>query len=153
MTPDRVRAWGRELRLVHDAFRRQIDDLRDAITAGRPREEFTTELRQFCLGFCSALGRHHVAEDGALFPRVAAEHPDLAPVIDRLREDHVLLGYLLADLEAVPVDAPPDEVLRHLDGIAAIMESHFSYEERSLVPVLDAMTGPDADITGLLGTG
>ena len=34
-----------------------------------------------------------------------------------------------------------DVVLRHLEGVDAIMESHFRYEERSLVGVLDAVEG------------
>lgn len=41
----------------------------------------------------------------------------------RLTEDHALLSRLLADFEAVPADAEPDELLRHLDGLEAIMES------------------------------
>ena len=32
-------------------------------------------------------------------------------------------------------------VLRHLEGVDAIMESHFRFEERELVPVLDATVG------------
>ena len=32
-------------------------------------------------------------------------------------------------------------VLRHLEGVDAIMESHFRFEERELVPLLDAAVG------------
>ena len=32
-------------------------------------------------------------------------------------------------------------VLRHLEGVDAIMESHFRYEERELVALLDALVG------------
>ena len=32
-------------------------------------------------------------------------------------------------------------VLGHLEGVDAIMESHFRYEERELVPVLDGCVG------------
>ena len=149
VTPDRVRAWGRELRRVHQALRQQIDDIR---SDDRPRDELAADLRMFCLGFCAALSRHHTAEDGALFPRIVADHPELGPVVDRLMQDHALLGYLIADLEAVPADAEHAEIQRHLDGIEAIMESHFAYEERQLVAVLDAMTTADTDVGRLLGT-
>lgn len=148
MTPGRVRAWGRELRRVHQALRQQIDDIR---SIGRPRDVLAADLGTFCLGFCAALSRHHTAEDGALFPRILADRPDLGPVVDRLMEDHALLSRLLADFEAVRADAEPDEILRHLDGLEAIMESHFAYEERNLVDVLDAMTTADADAGRLLG--
>jgi len=32
--------------------------------------------------------------------------------------------------------AAPAELARHLDGLTAIMESHFSYEERQLLGIL-----------------
>ncbi|SHN47993.1 Hemerythrin HHE cation binding domain-containing protein [Cryptosporangium aurantiacum] len=125
--------------------------LRESITDGEPREKLSTELGLFCLGFCTALNSHHRAEDGELFPRILAEHPGLAPVVAKLNEDHVLLGYLLTDLERAVATADADELLRHLDGIEAIMDSHFGFEERQITAVLDAMTTTDADIVRLLG--
>jgi hypothetical protein len=46
--------------------------------------------------------------------------------------------------------AAPAELLRHLDGLSAIMESHFSYEERQLLYVLAALD-LEADPHTLLG--
>jgi hypothetical protein len=148
---ERVTAWGRELRLAHEALRRHLRGLRETITTGRPRSELSAQLGLFCVGFCAALTRHHSAEDGGLFPRVVEEHPDLAEVIGRLKEDHALLTRLLADLEEISGRAAADELLGHLDGIEAIMESHFGYEERQLVGVLDAMTLADASTRTMLG--
>ena len=63
-------------------------------------------------------------------------------MIDRLEQDHAMIGTLLAGLERVLREgAGPSVVLRHLEGVDAIMESHFRYEERVLVPILDAEEG------------
>lgn len=49
---------------------------------------------------------------------------------------------LLAGLDRVLREgAGAEVVLRHLEGVDAIMESHVRYEERVLVPVLDAVEG------------
>ena len=53
-----------------------------------------------------------------------------------------MIGSLLAELERVVREgAGGAVVLRHLEGVDAIMESHFRFEERELVPVLDATVG------------
>lgn len=51
---------------------------------------------------------------------------------------------------AVSQSAAPIELDRHLEGIAAIMESHFRYEERQLLSVLDRLA-LDADPRDVLG--
>ena len=62
-----------------------------------------------------------------------------------------MIAHLLGGLEkAVRSQAPPEEIGRHLEGLAAIMESHFRYEERQLLAVL-ATLDLDAPVTDLLG--
>jgi hypothetical protein len=64
---------------------------------------------------------------------------------------HSMIAHLLGGLEeAVDRSAAPAELDRHLDGIAAIMESHFRYEERQLLSVLETLA-LDADPTAVLG--
>ena len=150
MSRDRLEAWGRELRLVHQELRAQVGRIREAIQRGEADAGLPAEFRLFCLGFCGALTSHHVAEDQRLFPRVLDAHPGLGAVIGRLAEDHRLLAALIKDLDQVTRTAGAAEVLRHLDGITAIMESHFRYEECQLTQVLDAMTARQPDIRSLL---
>lgn len=51
-----------------------------------------------------------------------------------------MIAHLLhAFRAAVDRAAPSDELARHLEGIAAIMENHFRYEERQLLAVLDTL--------------
>ncbi len=47
--------------------------------------------------------------------------------------------------------ATPERLQSHLDGLAAITESHVAFEERRLVPVLDALPATDADPAQLFG--
>lgn len=147
----RLVAWGRELRAVHDRLREALQVTRDAVVAGEPAEPAARELLLFCHGFCAALTRHHEGEDRTLFPAIAAAHPELRDTLRYLEQDHSMITHLVAALEdAVGRTAPPAELDRHLEGIAAIMESHFRYEERQLLSVLDALA-LDADPQEALG--
>ncbi|WP_369371033.1 hypothetical protein AB1046_20025 [Promicromonospora sp. Populi] len=63
-----------------------------------------------------------------------------------------MLDHLLGALErAARSGADRDEMLRHLDGIEAVMETHFRYEEKKLVGVLDSSVRPEADRQEMLG--
>jgi hemerythrin-like domain-containing protein len=126
--------------------------MRDELEAGdHSRQQLTSDLRLFCVGFCSTLTRHHTAEDTRLFPKLAGEHPDLASVVQRLMDDHTLIEQLLTGLADVLPRASSDELDRHLSGIEAIMESHFGFEERQLLPLLDEMDDARVDLVELLG--
>ena len=74
------------------------------------------------------------------------EVPDLASTIGKLVEDHNMIAYLIVDLEkALSRNSGQDVLLRHLDGIEAVMETHFRFEEKQLVGLLDVMAGPIDD--------
>jgi len=61
-------------------------------------------------------------------------------VLRALEQDHSMIAHLLGGLQsAVESQSSPDELDRHLEGIAAIMESHFRYEERQLLVVLETL--------------
>src|SRR5690606_23626590 len=109
------------------------------------------DLLLFCHGFCTALNRHHEGEDRELFPVIAAEHPELRDTLRYLEQDHSMIAHLIGGLQAaMESTASPAELARHLDGIAAIMESHFRYEERQLLSVLETLA-LDADPATVLG--
>lgn len=144
----RLVAWSNELHAVHDRLREALRLTRAAIADGSTSEPQLRELLLYCKGFCVALTGHHEAEDHTLFPAIVAAHPDLAPTIRRLEQAHSMIGYLLGQLEsAVERRATVADLERHLEGVAAIMESHFGYEERALCAVLEALqleTDPSA---------
>ena len=97
--------------------------------------------------FCTAIGTHHAGEDSQLFPALAAAVPELAPMIGKLMEDHALVAGILQQVRALLAPdrpaAAPGVLLRELDGLTAILESHFSFEERRIAASLDTL-GPDA---------
>jgi len=75
-----------------------------------------------------------------LFPELSARHPGLRSTIAKLMQDHEMMASLLAQLEHVLTSsASPAELSVHLDGLSAIMESHFNYEERQLLEILSAL--------------
>jgi hemerythrin-like domain-containing protein len=151
MSAERLIAWGDELREVHRKLRRALVLARMAVDGNGEELDPTADLLLFCRGFCSALTGHHRSEGGSLFPAVTRLRPDLAPVIMKLTQDHHMIDHLVGGLEkAMAAQAGPEETHRHLDGIEAVMETHFRYEENQLIEVLNAMEG-DFDATELFG--
>ncbi|MBB3730789.1 hemerythrin domain-containing protein [Nonomuraea dietziae] len=147
----RLAAFGTQLIEVHHWLREELSRLRDNVDAfldgegRRPRE-----LRAHCLTFCSALERHHTGEDQNAFPTLAEEFPALRPTLEKLQEDHHLVAGILRRIEALvgDLDADLDEneaerVRRELDGLSAIVESHFSFEERQIVEALNSLNDPE----------
>ncbi|GCD20889.1 hemerythrin domain-containing protein [Cellulomonas algicola] len=144
-TPDtaRARALADELREVHRRLRAALDLALDADPDDLDADPARDPLL-YCWGFCAALEGHHRSEDDRLFPLLLRAHPDLAPVVGQLRQDHRMIDHLLGSLrEAIRSGADADERARHLEGVAAIMESHFRFEERRVLPLLDALDPGD----------
>ncbi|WP_344582583.1 hemerythrin domain-containing protein [Nonomuraea roseoviolacea] len=105
-------------------------------------------LAAHCLAFCSALERHHTGEDAAAFPALAEQFPQLRPVLQELTRDHRIISDILRRLQSL-LDglgdrdaAQPRDVQAELDGLAALMESHFTYEERKIAAALDSLDIP-----------
>lgn len=70
-----------------------------------------------------------------------------------LEQDHSMIAHLLSELRnAVDHSASPAELAMHLDGVAAVMETHFAYEERQLLTVLKSLelNAPVGDVLGPL---
>ncbi|MEV8630583.1 hemerythrin domain-containing protein [Streptosporangium sp. NPDC051023] len=161
--PDgRLAAFGNQLIDIHLWLREELAQLREDVDAhlegrgGRPRE-----LRAHCLAFCSALTLHHTGEDDGMFPVLAERFPELRPVIEELVHDHQAVAGILRSLEdllgGLGAEAEPDpgearRVRAELDGLTALLESHFVYEEKKIVAALNALgaPGPDAPTSGSL---
>ncbi|MFF8639090.1 hemerythrin domain-containing protein [Streptomyces pilosus] len=150
MPTDRVTAWGGELQRVHGKLRNALALARAGLDGGDPADA-ATDLLLFCHGFCAALSGHHRAEDGSLFPELVRARPDLTPVVAKLTQDHNMIEHLIGGLQkAVANSIDPEVAHRHLDGIEAVMETHFKYEEKQLGAVLDGMDA-DFDRTEIFG--
>ncbi len=147
----RLVAWSRELSAVHQRLREALRVTEEALAGGDEAEPLTLDLLVFCHGFCTALTGHHEGEDRELFPAIAATHPELHETLRSLEQDHSMIAYLLTELRAaLDRGALRTELVRHVEGIGAIMENHFRYEERKLSSILDTLA-LDADPKGVLG--
>jgi len=139
----RLVAWDRQLRDVHARLRDSLRIAREAIddAGAQPASpRLAADLRLFCTGFCAALDGHHRREDAAMFPDLLDLDPSLADVVSQLMRDHSVLAQLLGALQrAVDGGSSGDDLHRHLDGIEAIMETHFRYEEKRLLEPLSRL--------------
>ena len=141
------------MRAVHRRLQDALDIARETVEGGGTATSLAADLRLYCGGFCTALNGHHLGEDAALFPAVLLERPDLAPVVTILMQDHSMISHLIGELERTLGARDPDRasLRRHLDGIEAVMQTHFRFEEKKLVELLDQMTIERADKTVLFG--
>lgn len=154
MEADRLIAWDAELRAAHTRLRAALAATREALDSGEDAPDApdaASDLALFCIGFCTALDGHHRSEDHALFPALRAEHPELGDKIDKLMQDHSMLSHLLGALRgAVESGADAETIEGHLDGVNAIMESHFRFEEREILEPLRTLA-LDASVHEVLG--
>ena len=147
----RATAWAAQLRAVHGRLREALELAREAVELGEAPVLGGRDLHLYCVGFCAALSGHHQAEDHGLFPAVEEAHPQLTGTLRHLRQDHAHLEHLLGSLAgAVRRGEPPAALVRHLDGVEALMESHFRYEERQLLVVLEELH-LERDVQEVLG--
>lgn len=152
MGEGRAAAWRRELTAVHRRLRDAIGLARAAIDRGEDAGTLSRDLLLYCHGFCQALTGHHRSEDTTLFPLLVAADPGLVPVVSQLEQDHSMLDHLIGALEkALDRGGDAEELHRHLDGIEAVMETHFGYEERRIGAALDALDAGGLSRTDLFG--
>jgi len=154
---NRGRAVGQHLVDVHDMLRSELTELREilgkvrdgALGAGDARSALNDmALRQndwtlgaFCARYCGVVVQHHGLEDDAIFPHLARSDRGLAPVIERLADEHLVIHDAIQGVDSALVDH-----MNHPESYAKIQEaidfltdallSHLSYEEHELVEPL-----------------
>ena len=151
-------AAGQHLIDVHNQLRGELAQLRDLVeqvargttdpAAARSylnrmaiRQNGWT-LGTFCATYCRTVANHHVLEDRSVFPHLRRSDADLAPVINRLEQEHQAIHDLLERVDqALVALVSPDGP--GINGVSWIMDvltdallSHFAYEERALVEPL-----------------
>jgi iron-sulfur cluster repair protein YtfE (RIC family) len=156
---DSQRAAGQHLVDVHDHFRAELAtvvDLVDQVAAGAEPGGVRSAihamtLRQnnwtlgaYCASYCRVLTTHHTLEDVGLFPQLRAADRRLAPVIDRLAEEHHAIHEVLERVDRALValvagGSGPDPMAEFravVDLLSDALLSHLSYEEHELVEPL-----------------
>lgn len=143
----RLTALGTQMIETHMSLREELDNPRDNVDDWLDGHfEGPRELWAHCMTFCSAVSRHHTDEDAGMFPALAEQFPELRPVLEQLGHDHDVVAGILRRLEELPgtVGPRPDEtetrlVRGELEGLAALLESHFTYEEKRIVDALNSL--------------
>jgi alkanesulfonate monooxygenase SsuD/methylene tetrahydromethanopterin reductase-like flavin-dependent oxidoreductase (luciferase family) len=154
---DTGRLVGKHLIDVHDHLRTELAELRNvleqvrdgAMKAGEARAALNRmALRQndwtlgaFCSRYCAMVTGHHGLEDDAVFPHLARSDTTLAPVIDRLVEEHLTIHDAIHGIDQALIEhistpgnyAPLQETI---DFLTDALLSHLSYEEQELVEPL-----------------
>lgn len=142
---------------VHDALRAELAKLRDivdqvvrgALGIGEARSSINAmTLRQndwtlgtYCQSYCRFVTGHHSLEDTGIFPHLRMSDAGLAPVLDRLQEEHVAIHDVIeaVDRALVEMVANPGDhtaLVAAVDLMTDTMLSHLAYEERELVEPL-----------------
>ena len=145
---ERVKGMGDWLVEVHEWFRAELRMLREqadnvvngaATAVVRPKPDLAQEMRTHCLSFCTALRRHHVGEDSAVFPSLAEQFPALAPALAQLAEQHQTVARLQGSIqELVDGESDPVRLRAELERLAGELEAHFDFEEQAVVTALNA---------------
>jgi hypothetical protein len=113
-----------------------------AVAFGRQLRRAHQHLSDQLAGIRGQLGEN-AGEDGGMFTDLLDARPDLAPAIQKLIDDHTAMAAILLRVRTLATQAKttPAQGLpglrRELDGLAAIAESHFRYEERAVSAALD----------------
>lgn len=151
------RAVGQHLAQVHDHLRSELSQIREllrqvkqgSLDIGRAREAISEmTMRQnnwtlgaYCASYCAIVAGHHALEDEAVFPHLRRADPGLAPVIDRLEAEHVIIHEVMQDVDLALVKLvtnPGDfsDIDAAVDLLTQTLLSHLLYEEREITEPL-----------------
>ncbi|HTW20506.1 MAG TPA: hemerythrin domain-containing protein [Mycobacteriales bacterium] len=148
---------GRHLIDIHDHLRGELAELRELVSrlaagtadpaAARGAIARMTirsnnwTVGAYCASYCRVVTGHHTLEDQAVFPHLRRSEPALAPVLDRLASEHVVIHGVLEELDRAFVTfiADPGDfrvIEDAMDALECTLLSHLSYEESQLLEPL-----------------
>jgi hemerythrin-like domain-containing protein len=138
-------ADSRDMYAVHTLFRREYAALPELVHGVAPsdtrRRETVADHVQFLI---TLLHAHHRGEDDLLWPKLIERSTDVAPLVERMEQQHENLDRALQDAEAglgrwrASGTGADRDVLR--DAIAALipaMVEHLDLEEAKVLPLID----------------
>jgi len=147
----RGRMLYQSLLAVHGMIRRDlttVEQLAAAVLDGLPADALDEELEalktngqlwQFqvnCLRWCGFVHSHHHAEDVMFFDELEETNPAIAPVVDRLKAEHLAVSDYLDAVEAAARALSADDSHDARQAVAAALEvlkghllTHLEYEE------------------------
>lgn len=120
---------------THDAFRRDIAKLCQAVDAGR------ADAPRVLAGwhaFQQQLSIHHLAEDTALWPRVAtaaAGRPDALKLLEEMEAEHAKLDPLLESVGQLIRTGSPT-LRAEVERLESVLDFHLKHEETAALPLI-----------------
>jgi hypothetical protein len=151
---------GRHLAQVHDHLRSELSQVREllrqvkqgSLAVGGAREAISEmTMRQnnwtlgaYCASYCAIVAGHHGLEDQAVLPHLRKADPGLAPVVDRLEAEHMVIHEVMQDVDRALVNlvkSPGDfsEIDEAVDVLTETLLSHLEYEEREITEPLSRL--------------
>lgn len=136
----------RMMGIVHDALRRDLLRVRQAVTSsplphGRQRQAIGDHV----VWLMDFLHDHHVSEDEGLWPVVRERNPAAAELLDSLEADHRRIDPAAKQLRAAgrryadtTVGAAQGEIVDALDKLAEVLFPHLDREVADAMPVVSA---------------
>ncbi|QLQ36062.1 LLM class flavin-dependent oxidoreductase [Micromonospora robiginosa] len=155
--PARAQAAGQHLVDVHDHLRQELAQVRDlleqvrrgAVSPGGARAALNAmTMRQndwtlgaYCAAYCTVVTQHHGLEGASVFPHLRRADASLAPVLDRLEQEHVVIHGVVESVDRALVElvASPGDftgLQEAVDLLTDTLLSHLSYEEHQIVEPL-----------------
>lgn len=154
--PPARRASAENLVAAHDQLRADLTRLREIVdevlaetlaptVARSGLQELTLRqnswtLGAYCASYCRITTVHHTREDEDLFPHLRRGDPRLAPVLDRLTEEHHAIHGVIERIDRELVArigggpaARPEGLRAAVDLLTDALLSHLAYEERELI--------------------
>jgi len=147
-----------ELMWVHGIIRRDLNTvlrLAESVLAGLDPIDLQHELKRLettgplwqlkvnCLRYCRFVHGHHDFEDTAWLPSLRRADPALAPVVERVDEEHGRIADRLEEVAAAAATLTELEsgdarqsVVDALNALAEDLLEHLAYEELNLGPTL-----------------
>jgi alkanesulfonate monooxygenase SsuD/methylene tetrahydromethanopterin reductase-like flavin-dependent oxidoreductase (luciferase family)/hemerythrin-like domain-containing protein len=146
-------AIGNHLTDVHGNLRKELEKILNildhvktgAMSIGRARSALSEmtmrqtnwDLGAYCAAYCTRLTRHHGIEDESIFPHLRRADAGLAPVIDRLEQEHVIIHEVIEGIDQALVNLvrTEDDFTELQDAVDILSDtllSHLAYEEQQL---------------------
>jgi hypothetical protein len=156
---DTQRQHGRRLAMIHRYHLQEMARVRsvlEQVGAGTTQAEeagkaaasleMLTNMRQFgalCGRECDNLNAHHSIEEYSLFPELEGHSEGLTRVVQRLREEHLVIHALLEQMEEaalkvlqMPGPSSFAKLREVFETLEPIVRSHFGYEQTELEEAL-----------------
>ena len=132
--------------VVHDAYRRDLERARQALTtAPYPEGERRKAIGEHVQWLMEILHAHHTGEDDGLWPLVLRRNPDSAAILEIMDADHARIAPAMEGLTNAARDyaendteAARTDLITALDALSEVVLPHLRREEDEAMPVVSA---------------